>query len=116
MPKNLFLPLLPVSVFFSYSFFRFPQISEPPNGRLVVLRTVGGMAAQRMKTGKYFFEGGIIALHFGEKYAGLPLPLARKRGGLVVQTFHLRASLALQSFVRWRRYRADSVLLSRMTL
>jgi len=30
-------------------------------------------AAQRMKTGKYSFRQGIIALHFDEKYAILPL-------------------------------------------
>jgi len=38
-----------------------------------------------MKTGKYSFERGIIALHYVEKYASLPLPIWRKRGGLVVQ-------------------------------
>ena len=29
--------------------------------------------AQHMKMGKYSFERGIMALHFGEKYASLPL-------------------------------------------
>jgi len=39
-------------------------------------------------------------------------------GGSVADSlykFHLRASLALLSFARWRRYRADSALLWRMT-
>jgi len=32
--------------------------------------------AQHMKTGKYSFARGIVAVHFGEKYASLPLPIS----------------------------------------
>jgi len=38
--------------------------------------------AQCMKTGNDLLKR-IIALHFGEKYAGLPLPILRNRGGLL---------------------------------
>jgi len=42
------------------------------------LPTCRSQTAQLMKTGKYSFERGIIALHFGENYASLPLPISEK--------------------------------------
>jgi len=34
--------------------------------------------AQHVKTGKHSFEKGITALHFGEKYASLPLSIFKE--------------------------------------
>ena len=64
-----------------------------------------------MKTGIYDFERKIIALHFVEKNASLPYLFRRKRGGRVVQVSFQSVAVALLSFARWRRYRADSPLL-----
>jgi len=69
------------------------------------LPTCRSQTAQLMKTGKYSFERGIIALHFGENYASLPLPIFRRKcGKLVVQVSFqsIAVAVALRSFTRWR--------------
>ena len=42
--------------------------------------------AQHSKTGKYSYKRGIIVLHFGEKYASLPLPIFENHGRRIVGT------------------------------
>ena len=42
------------------------------------LASCRNQVAQPMKTGKYSFKRGIIALHFGEKYASFPVPIFEK--------------------------------------
>ena len=50
-----------------------------------------------MKTGKYYFERGIIALHFGENYASLPL--------LILEVLEEAWRTRFTSFIseHWRR-------------
>ena len=66
--------------------------------------TCRNQTAQHMKTGKYSFKRGIIALHFAEKRLTSLYLFRRKRGGLVVQVSFKSVAIALLSFARWRRY------------
>jgi len=50
------------------------QIS-PKVGQCPYLPICHNQTAHCMKTGKYSFKRGIIALHFGVKYASLPVPI-----------------------------------------
>jgi len=81
------------------------------DGALIQL-TCCSQTVQRMKTGKYSFKRGIIALLLGENYASLPLP---KRGELVVHVSVLSVAITLLSFASWRHCGADSALLWRMS-
>ena len=73
--------------------------------------------AEHEKTGKYFFERGIIALHFGEKYASLPLPILRNHGWLVVQVlFKTVAAVTRFIIIHQMSPRASSDVQSRLLL
>ena len=70
--------------------------------------TCRSQTAQHMKTGEYYFERRIIALHFDENHASLFYTCWRKRGELVVQVLVRIVAVALLSFARRRRRRAEA--------
>jgi len=89
----------------------FAKISRCPH-----LAPCRNQTAQRLKTGNYSFERGIIALHLAGKIRRSSFTCFRGRVANSLYKFHLMASLALLSFARWRRgYRAYLALLWRMT-
>ena len=98
--------------------FNIPQLDSSPCPLIfgeIVPNFARKLTVQHMKTGKHSFERGIVTIHFEGKYAILPLPIWRKRGGHVVQVSDESITIALLLFVRWRLYQVDSPLLWRMT-
>ena len=64
------------------------------------LPTCRSQTAQLMKTGKYSFERGIIALHFGGKLRKSPFTHFRGSVANSLYKFHFRASLSLSLYYR----------------
>jgi len=57
--------------------------------------------AQHSKTGKYSYKRGIIVLHFGEKYASLPLPIFENHGRRIVGTEWTTLAMEYHALSLW---------------
>jgi len=69
--------------------------------------------AQHIETGKYSFVWGIIALHFGENYASLLLPISEEAWQIVQVSWKSITHFTVVH--RWRRNPTATLLLWRTT-